>query len=137
MIKTTKPAARRLLIMLFCVAGLSGLQARAQVVTQNTPFMPRLARDVKEAQPIDMLRCKPDYPRASRLNEEQGTVTLNLSVDANGETSNLRIVRSSGFKNLDRATLNAISGCSFRPTVVDGKAYPSERGMVFVWKLQD
>lgn len=139
MIKTpsTKPVLRRFLVALLGVAGLFGLETQAQVVTQNTPFVPRLARDIQEAEPIDMMRCKPDYPRASRLNEEQGAVMVAITVDANGDTSNLRIVRSSGFKNLDRATFNVLLDCPFRPTVIGGKAYRSDRGIIYVWKLQD
>lgn len=125
------------LFVLLCSLGLSVPSACAQVVAQDTPFVPRAAREVKDAIVVDILRCKPDYPRASVLAEEQGSVTLGFTVAANGEVSDLAIVHSSGFKNLDRATFNILKDCQFRPLTVEGQAYRSTSSVVYVWRLKD
>jgi periplasmic protein TonB len=85
----------------------------------------------------DLNACKPDYPRASRMAEEQGTVKVRIEVDANGQFVKAAVVESSGFKNLDRATQNAFSRCKFHPGYKDGQAVDSSFDAVYVWKLED
>jgi protein TonB len=57
---------------------------------------------------------KPEYPRASLVNEEQGTVVLSLLVGTDGKVSDSKVEKSSGFKNLDKAAMK-ISQCKFKP----------------------
>jgi protein TonB len=85
----------------------------------------------------DLNACKPDYPRASRMAEEQGTVKVRIEVGADGQFVKADVVGSSGFKNLDRATQNAFSRCKFRPAYKDGVAVASSFDAVYVWKLED
>ena len=85
----------------------------------------------------DLNSCKPTYPRASQLAEETGTVKVRLTVGANGQLVNAAIVKSSGFKGLDRATLSAFSACKFRAAVVDGKPVEASFDAEYVWKLDD
>jgi periplasmic protein TonB len=85
----------------------------------------------------DLNACKPDYPRASRMAEEQGTVKVRIEVSADGQFVKADVVGSSGFKNLDRATQNAFSRCKFRPAYKDGQPVASSFDAVYVWKLED
>ena len=126
----------RLIAFLVCAVCVADV-AQAQVVTPDKPFVPRLARDISTAQFIDLARCKPDYPRASRIAEEQGSVTVSFEVAADGEAKKPTIVRSSGFRNLDRATVNGLSECLFRPAFADGKPYDSILTTLYQWRLQD
>jgi protein TonB len=48
------------------------------------------------------------YPRLAIRNQWQGQVNLGLRVEANGELSNIHIVRSSGYRILDNAAMNSI-----------------------------
>jgi protein TonB len=59
--------------------------------------------------------CKPEYPKASLMNEEQGTVVLNLLVHQDGSVSDSKVEKSSGFKNLDKAAQKALAACKFKP----------------------
>ncbi len=77
---------------------------------------------------------KPEYPRASLVNEEQGTVVLALQVAADGKVSDSKIEKSSGFKNLDKATLK-LASCKFKPLVKDGKPEQAWAKFEYVWKL--
>lgn len=58
--------------------------------------------------------CKPEYPKASLMNEEQGTVVLSLLVNHDGSVSDSKIEKSSGFKNLDKAAQRALVACKFK-----------------------
>jgi protein TonB len=81
--------------------------------------------------------CKPDYPRASLMNEETGTVQVLIEVGADGQFVNATVTKSSGFKNLDKATLNGFSRCKFKPAILDGKPVQSSFKAVYDWKLPD
>jgi len=58
---------------------------------------------------------RPAYPEASRRRGQEGTVQLELSVDANGRVTGVRVVESSGFNALDAAALEAVREWRFRP----------------------
>lgn len=85
----------------------------------------------------DLNACKPDYPRASRMAEEQGTVKVRIEVGADGQFVKADVISSSGFKGLDRATQNAFARCKFRPAYKDGQPVASSFDAVYVWKLED
>jgi protein TonB len=79
---------------------------------------------------------KPEYPRTSLRNEEEGTVTVKLTIGADGNVVDSTVEKSSGFKDLDRATTKAWSLCHFTPAMADGKAVQSTTKMQYVWKLE-
>jgi protein TonB len=85
----------------------------------------------------DLNACKPDYPRASLLAEEAGSVKVTFEVGADGQLIGSTVTQSSGYKNLDRATVNALSRCKFKPAFKDGHAIQSSFQAVYVWKLPD
>lgn len=74
---------------------------------------------------------KPEYPKASLMNEEQGTVTLSLLVKEDGSVSDSKVEKSSGSKGLDKAALKALSVCKFKPT---GKS--DWQTIEYTWTLQ-
>jgi protein TonB len=81
---------------------------------------------------IDFSTCaKPEYPRASLVNEEQGTVTLNFLVAPDGGVTESKVEKSSGFKNLDKAAQKALSACKFKTKVKE----PTWTKLDYVWKL--
>jgi len=79
---------------------------------------------------------KPEYPRSSLRNEEEGMVTVKLTIGADGNVLDSAVEKSSGFKDLDRATVKAWSLCHFSPAMADGKAVQSSTRMQYVWKLE-
>ncbi|MGB5996468.1 MAG: energy transducer TonB [Marinomonas sp.] len=48
------------------------------------------------------------YPRASRRRNEEGVVTLAFTAYANGSVSDAKIVKSSGYRRLDKAVLTML-----------------------------
>lgn len=84
---------------------------------------------------FDAKNCKAEYPKASLLNEEQGTVSLAFLVSASGEVLESKIDKSSGFKNLDKAAQKAISACKFKPGTKDGVVHQSWTKVDYAWSL--
>jgi periplasmic protein TonB len=106
------------------------LTALALVVSVNAMAddMSLSSLDPKEPCP------RPDYPRASLANEEQGATTISLLVGVDGKVTDSRIDKSSGFKNLDKATLK-LAQCKFKPVLKDGKPDPTWISLEYDWKL--
>ncbi len=80
---------------------------------------------------------EPEYPPVSRRLGEQGTVILQVLVDAEGRAIEAKIVQSSGFPRLDQAAIAGVKDdYRFVPGTLDGKAQPMWYTFKFTWKLQ-
>jgi periplasmic protein TonB len=77
----------------------------------------------------------PDYPAAAARRGDTGTTTLALLVGADGRVSSARVEGSSGSRDLDRAAINALSQCKFKPATNNGVAEAGWAKLAFVWKL--
>ena len=84
---------------------------------------------------FDAKNCKAEYPKASLMNEEQGTVSMMFLVKADGSVADSKVEKTSGFKNLDRAAIKAISACKFKPGTKDGAAAETWTKVDYAWKL--
>ena len=107
----------------------------------KTVVAPTVAPKAVEAPPVpgfvNLNSCKPEYPRASLLAEETGVVRVQFEVGPDGQLVSAAVVKSSGFKNLDKATVTGLSRCKFRPAVKDGKNVQSSFTADYVWKLDE
>lgn len=84
---------------------------------------------------FDAKNCKADYPKASLMNEEQGTVSMSFLVNADGSVADSKIEKSSGFKNLDKAAIKSLSACKFKPGTKDGSPAQTWTKVDYNWKL--
>lgn len=84
---------------------------------------------------FDAKNCKAEYPKASLLNEEQGAVSMSFLVSPSGDVLDSKVDKSSGFKNLDKAAVKAISACKFKPGTKDGAVAQTWTKVDYVWKL--
>jgi len=84
---------------------------------------------------VDAKNCKAEYPKASLMNEEQGDVKMAFLVGADGNVVESKLEKSSGFKNLDKAALKALSGCKFKPGTKDGAVAQTWTKVDYSWKL--
>lgn len=64
----------------------------------------------------------PGYPAAAMRRRESGEVMLRLHVGSNGRLRGVEILRSSGFRSLDRAATQAVRRWSFEPAMRNGAA---------------
>jgi protein TonB len=95
------------------------------VLAQTRPAAPPQAVTLAQPplQPVvearfdaDYLRNpSPEYPYAARRRHQQGTVLLEVVVDAKGKASRVDIQTSSGFSSLDESALRAVRQWTFVP----------------------
>lgn len=86
---------------------------------------------------VDFTTCtKPEYPRNSQRNEEQGTVALQFLIGVEGSVKDARIEKTSGFRDLDKAALRGLSQCKFKPALVDGHPAETWSSVQYVWRLE-
>jgi protein TonB len=84
---------------------------------------------------FDAKNCKAEYPKASLMNEEQGAVSMSFLVSPSGEVVESKLEKSSGFKNLDKAALKALTACKFKPGTKDGVVAQTWTKVDYVWSL--
>jgi len=80
-------------------------------------------------------KCKAEYPKASLMNEEQGTVSMSFLVNPDGSVADSKLDKTSGFKNLDKAAIKSISACKFKPGTKDGAPAQTWTKVDYAWKL--
>lgn len=101
------------------------------------PPAPGPAKPVNVAAVADFSTCaKPEWPKSSLRNEETGTVTLSFLIAADGRVADSKVVKSSGFRDLDKAAVSGISKCRFKPGLTDGKPTEAWMQMQYVWTLE-
>lgn len=85
--------------------------------------------------------CKPAYPAAALKEDATGTTKIRFTIDASGKMMGAEVVKSAGasraHKALDRAAVNALSECKFKPgRDENGKAVGAFAHVDYVWKLE-
>ncbi len=80
---------------------------------------------------------KPEYPRYSRVNGEEGTVVLAVEISSVGSPVEIEVVSSSGYRRLDRAAVRALEKARFIPSRIDGKTIASKKRIAFRFNLKD
>ncbi|WP_426339056.1 energy transducer TonB [Pseudoduganella sp. S-14] len=93
---------------------------------------------VNVAAVIDAANCaKPTYPAGALRNGDEGTVTLAFLIGKDGHVASAKVERTSGHRDLDRAALQGLSLCAFKPGTVDGVAQESWARMQYAWRLDE
>lgn len=89
---------------------------------------------------LDRSSCptpEPQYPMASRRNQESGTLVLRIQIDVNGLPGKIEVSRSSGYSRLDDAAKNWIASCRFRTATIDGKPVAGWAMQAYTFNLRD
>ena len=124
------------------IAAATNVKPATNVLAPPAPPAPPAAgpanpNPVRVAAVTDFNTCaKPEWPKASLRNEETGTVTMSFFIGVDGRVTDSKIVKSSGFRDLDKAADVAIRRCKFKPGTVDGKPEPGWTSMQYVWTLE-
>ena len=74
----------------------------------------------KLARPMYKQNTAPPYPRKARRLGYEGIVMLKVLIDENGRVDDLAVLKSSGYKVLDRAAVSAVKKWLFEPGTEDG-----------------
>ncbi len=63
----------------------------------------------------------PAYPLEARLSRREGTVLLIVTVNEEGRSAEVAVLRSSGDKAMDRAAVAAVTRWTFHPAMAGGR----------------
>ena len=78
----------------------------------------------------------PRYPDRCRRLGHEGTVVLEVRIEASGEVAEARVFRSAGCPELDEAALDAVRKARFEPARIGGVPVESTVLQPVVFKLQ-
>lgn len=93
----------------------------AEVAPEPPPVAPPPPKPKERTKASTKPGCtKPPYPTESQELEEEGTVTLGITTNVDGNVVDIKIIKSSGFTRLDNAAKQAFGRCEFNPGTVDG-----------------
>lgn len=82
------------------------------------------------------LGCRtPKYPARAMERHIEGKVTVELTVDADGEVTNARVTKSEPDGVFDDAALNSAETCQFKPKIVNGTAVPQRATKTITFRL--
>jgi D-alanyl-D-alanine endopeptidase (penicillin-binding protein 7) len=94
------------------------------------------AADLDRPARMDFASCtKPSYPHADLASGHEGTVTLSFLVDTNGTVLDSRVLRSAGFRDLDKAAQAALNLCRFSPAIRHGRPVRTWAPVQYVWTV--
>jgi protein TonB len=114
--------------------------ASNELARPQAPAAPAAAANpnpVRTAAVADFNTCaKPEWPKASLRNEETGTVTLQFLIGVDGRVADSKVLKTSGFRDLDKAAMVGIAKCRFKPGMNDGKPEQAWMQMQYVWTLE-
>lgn len=115
--------------------------APAAIVAPPAPVAPRIP--VRTEPKIDFAtKCeRPEYNRAARQSEAQGTSVIVYTMETNGVINDATVEKSSGptreHKQLDRLALEAVKACRGTPGTLDGKPEKLTSRITYVWRITD
>ncbi len=88
------------------------------------------------AKPDYLHNPAPVYPEIARQHRQEGLVLLEVAVTAEGKPSEISIKKSSGYRLLDQAALNAVRRWSFRPAEMASIPISSKVEVPIEFRLQ-
>ena len=98
---------------------------------------PSQARVAADKPPVPRRRIKPEYPQGARQRGEEGDVTIEIDVSANGTVDGARIVASCGFQELEQAAIQAVKRARFTPARRGSAAVPATARLTLTFRLKD
>ena len=87
------------------------------------------------AAPVALNRIVPRYPRSARRKGHEGSVTVEIEVGENGSVAGAKVVKSSGYAELDDAATAAVGTMKFAPATEDGVRVSGRLRMTFDFRL--
>ena len=100
-----------------------------EIIPPATPVIEDAPDDEKVAEaqgmrlPRPYRRLRPEYPQSAARAEAEGTVDVLVAINADGEVSDVQVVRWAGF-GLDDATVATVRKMHFFPAMKNGTAIP-------------
>ena len=93
------------------------------------------AGETRDAIPVSTIR--PRYPATALRNNQEGWVSLQYTVNADGSVSNIEVVNAEPRHVFDSAAVDAIRRAKFSPAMRDGAAIASQQQKRIEFKLSN
>jgi protein TonB len=107
-----------------------GIVVHTTSLAQPNPNLPE-----GTSTPVMNIACeRPVWTEHSVPAGSKAVVTLRILVGAEGAVKDMKIARSSGYRGLDRAVVDAIGKCRFKPGLVGGKPEEQWTSLQYVWE---
>lgn len=90
----------------------------------------------RSVRPAERQNKAPVYPTAARRNGYEGTVVLEILVDAGGRVRDLQVQKTSGHSVLDQSAVRTVSGWLFEPELRFGIPVTSRVKIPITFKLE-
>lgn len=104
------------------------------LVVAIASILPLAVNAAETAAPPKSVNCSgPDYPRAWINENLEGTVRLSVLVAADGSVKDAKLVESSGYRAMDKASLRASSTCKFSATTTRSGSASGWTDLQFKW----
>lgn len=78
---------------------------------------------------------RPDYPSSARNSGTEGTVKLEYTINTEGNATGVKVISSSGSRDLDQAAIDAVQSRKYKPAVQGGIARNFKKRETFTFKL--
>lgn len=118
-------------------SGSLGLQLLASPPPPLETPPPKTEDKENRAEPRVVKSVAPVYPLSARWNGVQGSVIVEVDVDADGIPQETVVHRSSGYFELDSAALDAVMNWRFSPALQDGQPIPAKTRVEIVFTLTE
>lgn len=88
-----------------------------------------------DTQPEVSNEFKPPYPEDAKRNEVEGTVVLKVTIDENGNVTDVKLLKGLGY-GLDEASVAAMRKTRFKPATKGGESVGTTITYNFTWYLE-
>lgn len=78
---------------------------------------------------------KPAYPDFARRHGQEGRVVFELTIGPTGSAAEITMIKSSGYRLLDQAALQALENARFSPAALAGIPFKSRKRVAFAFDL--
>ncbi len=108
-------------------------------MTGSGPFLGAFgqADQGQDGDAVPLVRIQPQYPREAAMNQIEGWVRVEFTIDETGSVRSPRIIEARPPRVFDREAIRAILRWKFRPQVVDGEPVPRRATQVIEFSLDD
>jgi|GEM_PF-506678 len=83
---------------------------------------------------FDIRACAPSYSKDAMDAKEGGVARIQFDIGVDGKLLDIKLIQSTGFDDLDQATLSALSRCEFKPALKGFKPVASTFLIDYEWK---
>ena len=87
------------------------------------------------SEPVVRTEVEPEFSEEARRTKSQGTVTVDLIVDAKGMPQDVHVLRGVGM-GLDEKAVEAVKQYTFRPAMENGKPVAVEMNVVVTFQIE-